>query len=190
MLKVFIGKTIADITQPVTEDNSEVAQQQPIQQGQFQDQGNPGFNNQVRGRGGQRGQLHTRGRGQVHGRGQTSNRGHMNNVQGQPISVVGQNQQNIGIVSVVKRGQGRGGNVRGRGQKMPNFGQLQQVHIEENIDYETYNSVTSVQSQSNRTVLPSQGPMNYMGAASQNQESNRTVVASDQPRVSIYSFAR
>lgn len=129
-----------------------------------------------------------RGRGQGQSRGLASNLGMGNGSQGQPISVVGQTHQTISTVSGVKRGQSRGrsGGVRGRGgHKVQNFGQLQQVHIDENIDFKTYDSVENVQINSNRTVIPSgtgshQMALNYMGAALEGQGhggSTRTVIA-------------
>ena len=111
----------------------------------------------------------------------------MDNFQGQPISVLGQGQPNVATAGNIKRGQsrGRGGGFRGRGNhNVPNFGQLQQVPIQENVDYNSYNdNFGALQQNSNRTVIPSsqgsrQGAMNPMGAASMGQEmSGRTVIA-------------
>lgn len=195
------GKTLADVNRAVVDSNSSQTSipQQHVPQGQshgnqghLQGQGqfNPHPNNltyQTRGGVGNRG---NRGRGQARGRGQYLNQGHVNSNQGQPISVVGQTHQGISTVSNVKRGQGRSrGSVRGRGgHNVQNFGQLQQVHIEENIDYDSFENVPQ---QSNRTVIPSsQMTMSAMGAASQGQEgSGRTVIAGGEQRVSEISLS-
>lgn len=182
------GKTLADVVAPVEKIETANISSQPQgqQQGQvqmyaqghtqyepFQQQNvqHQQFNNQIGVRGTNRGHMSNRGN--------SVNRGQGIKNQGQPISVLGRTQQTVAL-GQVGRGQGhvRGhgtGRGRGRGiQKQSSTSQLQQVPIQENIDYESYDSQLSSQGPVNRTVLPaSTGPrqiigMNNMGAASQN----------------------
>lgn len=129
-------------------------------------------------------------------RGQINNtRQQVNANQGQPISVLDKGQV-IPSTAPAGRGlnRGRGGarsqGGRGRGNiKMPNFGQLQQVQLVENIDYEQFDKQVMNERPSNRTVIPivesRQFVVNSQGAASQsvldNDKGPRRIVLDAKP---------
>lgn len=117
-------------------------------------------------------------RGTMSNRGQTISRGQGIRNQGQPISVLGQSQNKVASGQIIRgHGKVRGhGLAKGRGrgvQKQTSVSQLQQVQIQENIDYESYDNQLSSEAPANRTVLPASSGlrqvvgMNSMGAASQ-----------------------
>ncbi|XP_052805263.1 RNA-binding protein 33-like [Mya arenaria] len=182
------GKTIEDIAKTVMDDsNEETSQVQNIP------------NVTSRGRGA-RGQMSNRGqisnRGQNANRGQMSNRGHISNNRGQLSNVGDFNPNEVQTISVLgqgqntpvtlTRGQPRGrGNFRGQGRGQArsqiNFSQLQQVKIEENVDFDVQSTVPV---NVNRTVISSSRDLTLdaKGDASQGQ-GQRIVKAGNQNRV-------